>query len=36
VMGASTLIVLPALVVVAGISAKLDGNTVDLGIVIDN
>lgn len=36
VMGASTLILLPALVVVAGISAKLDGNTVDLGIIIDN
>lgn len=36
VMGASTLILLPALVVLAGISAKLDGNTVDLGIVIDN
>ena len=36
VMGASTLILLPALVVLAGISAKLDGNVSDLGIVIDN
>ena len=36
VMGASTLILLPALVVIAGISAKLDGDTADLGIIIDN
>lgn len=36
VMGASTLILLPAIVVIAGISAKLDGNTADLGIIIDN
>lgn len=36
VMGASTLILLPALVVIAGISAKFDGDTADLGIIIDN
>ena len=36
VMGASTLILLPALVALAGISAKLDGDTADLGIIIDN
>lgn len=36
VMGASTLILLPAIVVLAGISAKLDGDTADLGIIIDN
>jgi type VI secretion system secreted protein VgrG len=36
VMGASTLILLPALVVIAGVSAKLDGDTADLGIIIDN
>ncbi|MBK8253721.1 MAG: type VI secretion system tip protein VgrG [Polyangiaceae bacterium] len=36
VMGASTLVMLPALVLIAGISAKLDGNTADLGIIIDN
>ncbi len=36
VMGASTLVLLPALVVIAGISAKLDGDTADLGIIIDN
>ncbi|MEZ4300337.1 MAG: type VI secretion system tip protein TssI/VgrG [Polyangiaceae bacterium] len=36
VMGASTLVLLPALVLLAGISAKLDANTVDLGIIIDN
>ena len=36
VMGASTLILLPALVAIAGVSAKLDGNVSDLGIVFDN
>lgn len=36
VMGASTLILLPAIVILAGISAKLDGDTADLGIIIDN
>jgi len=36
VMGASTLILLPAIVIIAGVSAKLDGNTADLGIIIDN
>ena len=36
VMGASTLVLLPALVLIAGISAKLDGDTADLGIIIDN
>ncbi len=36
VMGASTLVMLPAVVLIAGLSAKLDGNTADLGILIDN
>lgn len=36
VMGASTLTILPAAVIVAGISVKLDGDVSDLGIVIDN
>jgi type VI secretion system secreted protein VgrG len=36
VMGASTLVLLPALVALAGVSVKLDGDTADLGIIIDN
>lgn len=36
VMGASILVVTPAAVALLGLSAKLDGNTNDLGIVIDN
>jgi type VI secretion system secreted protein VgrG len=36
VMGASALLVTPAAVVVVGLSAKLDGDVVDKGIVIDN
>lgn len=36
VMGASVLCVMPALVAILGVSAKLDGDLSDLGIVIDN
>lgn len=36
VMGASTLVVTPAMVMVGGLSVKIDGDLSDLGIVIDN
>lgn len=36
VMGASTLTITPASVMIAGVSVKIDGATVDTGIVIDN
>jgi type VI secretion system secreted protein VgrG len=36
IMGASTLIITPASVMIAGVSVKIDGATVDNGIVIDN
>jgi type VI secretion system secreted protein VgrG len=36
VMGASTLTITPASVMVAGVSVKIDGATVSNGIVVDN
>ncbi len=36
VMGASTITILPAAVLVAGISIKADAETVDTGIIVDN
>lgn len=36
VMGASTVVITPASVMIAGVSMKLDGATVDTGIVLDN
>lgn len=36
VMGASTITLLPAMVLVAGVSLKADAETVDNGIVVDN